>query len=197
MRLDKAFRVILNSPIFSKMTVERATDRSVRFGAQDESQLRIFIIKVNAFILYFFINEIFSLLPMIVLIYVKNYNLVYKSSNDNKHHQISLHLYVLKNLLFINIVRFRYKLIQIFPILHLLKFSQLEFVNDLIHKVIRMHRTIQMIYQKNLSMNSINYHKKFFFFFCRVIEGHRYDHKDTSDEDSVESTKTGEQETIT
>ncbi len=49
MRLDKAFRVILNSPIFPKMTVERATDRSVRFGAQDESQLRVFIIKVNYF----------------------------------------------------------------------------------------------------------------------------------------------------
>jgi len=46
MRLDKSFRVILNSPIFPKMTVERATDRSVRFGAQDESQLRVFIIKV-------------------------------------------------------------------------------------------------------------------------------------------------------
>jgi len=45
MRLDKAFRVILNSPIFPKMSVERATDRSVRFGAQDESQLRVFIIK--------------------------------------------------------------------------------------------------------------------------------------------------------
>jgi len=53
MRLDKAFRVILNSPIFPKMTVERATDRSVRFGAQDESQLRIFIIKVNIWILFF------------------------------------------------------------------------------------------------------------------------------------------------
>lgn len=47
MRLDKAFRVILNSPIFPKMTVERATDRSVRFGAQDESQLRVFIIKAS------------------------------------------------------------------------------------------------------------------------------------------------------
>jgi hypothetical protein len=54
MRLDKAFRVILNSPIFPKMTVERATDRSVRFGAQDESQLRIFIIKVSRFISYFY-----------------------------------------------------------------------------------------------------------------------------------------------
>jgi hypothetical protein len=49
MRLDKSFRVILNSPVFPKMTVERATDRSVRFGAQDESQLRIFIIKVNIY----------------------------------------------------------------------------------------------------------------------------------------------------
>ncbi|CAF1449665.1 unnamed protein product [Adineta steineri] len=48
MRLDKSFRVILNSPIFPKMTVERATDRSVRFGAQDESQLRVFIIKSSA-----------------------------------------------------------------------------------------------------------------------------------------------------
>lgn len=47
MRLDKAFRVILNSPIFPKMTVERATDRSVRFGAQDESHLRVFVIKVS------------------------------------------------------------------------------------------------------------------------------------------------------
>mgnify|MGYP002394133640 FL=1 len=46
MRLDKAFRVILNSPIFPKMTVERATERSVRFGAQDESYLRVFVIKV-------------------------------------------------------------------------------------------------------------------------------------------------------
>ncbi|CAF1073257.1 unnamed protein product [Adineta ricciae] len=48
MRLDKSFRVILNSPIFPKMTVERATDRSVRFGAQDESQLRVFIIKASS-----------------------------------------------------------------------------------------------------------------------------------------------------
>lgn len=47
MRLDKAFRVILNSPIFPKMTVERASDRSVRFGAQDESHLRVFVIKVG------------------------------------------------------------------------------------------------------------------------------------------------------
>lgn len=47
MRLDKAFRVILNSPIFPHMTVERATDRSVRFGAQDESHLRVFVIKVS------------------------------------------------------------------------------------------------------------------------------------------------------
>jgi hypothetical protein len=47
MRLDKSYRVILNSPIFPKMTVERATDRSIRFGAQDESQLRVFIIKVK------------------------------------------------------------------------------------------------------------------------------------------------------
>ena len=47
MRLDKAFRVILNSPVFPKMTVERATDRSVRFGAQDENHLRVFIIKVK------------------------------------------------------------------------------------------------------------------------------------------------------
>jgi len=29
------------------MTVDRATDRSVRFGAQDESQLRVFIIKAS------------------------------------------------------------------------------------------------------------------------------------------------------
>ncbi len=64
MRLDKAFRVILNSPIFPKMTVERATDRSVRFGAQDESQLRIFIIKVNIWILFFVVkkNSIFFLI---------------------------------------------------------------------------------------------------------------------------------------
>jgi hypothetical protein len=62
MRLDKAFRVILNSPIFPKMTVERATDRSVRFGAQDESQLRIFIIKVNVYInIYYFIKKIIIL----------------------------------------------------------------------------------------------------------------------------------------
>jgi len=47
MRLDKSFRVILNSPIFPKMTVDKATDRSVRFGAQDESQLRVFIIKAS------------------------------------------------------------------------------------------------------------------------------------------------------
>lgn len=46
MRLDKSFRVILNSPIFSEMTVERVTDRSIRFGAQDEGQLRVFIVKV-------------------------------------------------------------------------------------------------------------------------------------------------------
>ena len=53
MRLDKSFRVILNSPIFSTMTVERATDRSIRFGAQDEGFLRVFIIKVMLFRLEF------------------------------------------------------------------------------------------------------------------------------------------------
>ena len=53
MRLDKAFRVILNSSIFPRMTVERATDRSVRFGAQDESHLRVFVIKAR--ILYSFL----------------------------------------------------------------------------------------------------------------------------------------------
>ena len=65
MRLDKSFRVILNSPIFPKMTVERVTDRSVRFGAQDESQLRVFIIKVRLLDFFFEINnefELFSLL---------------------------------------------------------------------------------------------------------------------------------------
>ena len=61
MRLDKSFRVILNSPIFPKMTVERATDRSVRFGAQDESQLRVFIIKVTSFVESFTIsNHLFT-----------------------------------------------------------------------------------------------------------------------------------------
>jgi hypothetical protein len=57
MRLDKAFRVILNSPIFPKMTVERATDRSVRFGAQDESHFRVFIIKVKIFISFFSLKK--------------------------------------------------------------------------------------------------------------------------------------------
>ena len=52
MRLDKAFRVILNSPIFPKMTVEKVTDRSIRFGAQDESHLKVFIIKVNKYFSY-------------------------------------------------------------------------------------------------------------------------------------------------
>ena len=47
MRLDKSFRVILNSPVFPQMTVERAGDRSVRFGAQDETHLRVFLIKVR------------------------------------------------------------------------------------------------------------------------------------------------------
>ena len=58
MRLDKSFRVILNSPIFPKMTVERPTDRSVRFGAQDDSQLRIFIIKVSVFIHYLYLKDL-------------------------------------------------------------------------------------------------------------------------------------------
>ena len=53
MRLDKSFRVILNSPIFAKMTIERATERSVRFGAQDEGQLRVFILKVCCISLLF------------------------------------------------------------------------------------------------------------------------------------------------
>ncbi|CAF1251621.1 unnamed protein product [Didymodactylos carnosus] len=49
MRLDKSFRVILNSPIIYKMTVERATDRSVRFGAQDENILKVFVIKATPY----------------------------------------------------------------------------------------------------------------------------------------------------
>ncbi|CAF0958697.1 unnamed protein product [Didymodactylos carnosus] len=49
MRLDKSFRVILNSTIVPKMTVERATDRSVRFGAQDDNVLRVFVIKGTSF----------------------------------------------------------------------------------------------------------------------------------------------------
>lgn len=63
MRLDKAYRVILNSPIFPKMTVEKASDRSVRFGAQDESHLRIFVIKVIEDLLFlsFIINKYFEI----------------------------------------------------------------------------------------------------------------------------------------
>ena len=97
MRLDKAFRVILNSPIFPKMTVERATDRSVRFGAQDESQLRVFIIKVRS--LFLIVNlkskspSFIRLQLLIARISVKNYNHVLKSSNDNNKHQI--HRYVI------------------------------------------------------------------------------------------------------
>lgn len=87
MRLDKSFRVILNSPIFPKMTVERATDRSVRFGAQDESHLRIFVIKVHVIL---HINSISYLMfsrhrQMIVQIYAKNYNHVFKFLNDNNN----------------------------------------------------------------------------------------------------------------
>jgi Ran-binding protein 3 len=65
MRLDKSFRVILNSPIFPKMTVERATDRSVRFGAQDESQLRVFIIKTSAIDCSNFCKELQSRIEII------------------------------------------------------------------------------------------------------------------------------------
>jgi hypothetical protein len=60
MRLDKSFRVILNSPIFPKMSVERATERSVRFGAQDESQLRVFIIKVRILIFESIVEFLFA-----------------------------------------------------------------------------------------------------------------------------------------
>ncbi len=43
-------------------------------------------------------------------------------------------------------------------------------------------------------MNELKFNKILFFFF-RTIEGYRNENKDTSDDDSVESIKTGEQET--
>jgi hypothetical protein len=102
MRLDKSFRVILNSPIFPKMTVERATDRSVRFGAQDESQLRVFIIKVRSSSNKSMINLYSpkSLQRMIAVIYAKNYNPVFRLSNDNNH-QIHRYVFLLCQSIFI------------------------------------------------------------------------------------------------
>jgi hypothetical protein len=47
MRLDKTLDVILNSTVFSKMTVKRVADRLVQFDTQGESESRTFIIKVT------------------------------------------------------------------------------------------------------------------------------------------------------
>jgi hypothetical protein len=54
-----------------------------------------------------------------------------------------------------------------------------------------------MIYRKSRSKNDIaRIFLKIIVIFSRLNEGYRDEKEDTSDEDSVESTKTGEQETI-
>ena len=86
MRLDKSFRVILNSPIFPQMTVDRAGDRSVRFGAQDESHLRVFLIKVTPVVLPLAcLTRRCSHRPSTVQVSTKSSNLASRSSKISNH----------------------------------------------------------------------------------------------------------------
>ena len=73
------------------------------------------------------------------------------------------------------------------------------FRNVLIRRVIRIHPIIRMICRKSPSKLDLSAFQATSFSSLlsrRLVEGYRDDNKDTSDDDSVESTKTGEQETF-
>ncbi|CAF1349597.1 unnamed protein product [Rotaria sordida] len=150
MRLDKAFRVILNSPIFPHMTVERATDRSVRFGAQDESHLRIFVIKASAIDCGNLCKELKSRIQIIER---------QQSSSSNVDSAVTNNTDASNS-------------------------SSIQNSTNRIRK--RSHSKSDSDTEENTNDLS----KK-----SKLIEIYRDGNKDTSDEDSVESTKTGEQET--
>ncbi|CAF3826917.1 unnamed protein product [Adineta steineri] len=156
MRLDKSFRVILNSPIFPKMTIERATDRSVRFGAQDESQLRVFIIKSST-------NECTNLckeLESRIQIIERQQTTPSSSSASS------------------NITS---------PIKTNLNTSDTSPTDNLSTRIRKRSHSRS---DSDTSDNTNDVSKK-----SKIIEQYQDDHKNTSDEDSIESTKAGEQET--
>lgn len=162
MRLDKSFRVILNSPIFPKMTVERATDRSVRFGAQDESQLRVFIIKVihysithNKSCLIFFFFAKSSTIDCTNLCR----ELQSRIEIIERQQPILVRFFQRKTIDFEFVFYFRTKVL----IQQQLHHHQINrrihpamLVNDLILKVIPMFQIKLMIFRKNPKHNQIN-----------------------------------------
>lgn len=44
---DKTFRNILNTKFFEKMQIDRANSKSIRFNANDNGSVRIFLVKVT------------------------------------------------------------------------------------------------------------------------------------------------------
>ncbi|CAF0743491.1 unnamed protein product [Adineta ricciae] len=152
MRLDKAFRVILNSPIFPKMTVERATDRSVRFGAQDESHLRIFVIKASANDCTNLCKELQSRIQIIERQQTT-------SSNNTSPNKSSLNT------------------------------SGSSSVDN---STIRIRKRSHSSTDSDTSDNTANDISKK----SKITEGYQPPSTDTSDEDSKESTKAGEQESV-
>ncbi|CAF0836765.1 unnamed protein product [Adineta steineri] len=157
MRLDKSFRVILNSPIFPKMTIERATDRSVRFGAQDESQLRVFIIKSSTNECTNLCKELESRIQII-----ERQQTTPSSSSASSSNVTS-------------------------PIKTNLNTSDTSPTDNLSTRIRKRSHSRS---DSDTSDNTNDVSKK-----SKIIEQYQDDHKNTSDEDSIESTKAGEQET--
>ncbi|CAF1570001.1 unnamed protein product [Adineta ricciae] len=152
MRLDKAFRVILNSPIFPKMTVERATDRSVRFGAQDESHLRIFVIKASANDCTNLCKELQSRIQIIERQQTT-------SSNNTSPNKSSLNT---------------------------------SGSSSADNSTMRIRKRSHSSTDSDTSDNTANDISKK----SKITEGYQPPSTDTSDEDSKESTKAGEQESV-
>lgn len=51
-RTKGSLRLMLNAPIWAGMNVERASDKSVRFTANDNGQMRVFLIMVCIYVTY-------------------------------------------------------------------------------------------------------------------------------------------------
>jgi hypothetical protein len=62
MWMDKSFRLLLNTKLFEKMQIDRINKKSLRFNAFDTGTIRLFLVKVSAFILACVVPDFLHLL---------------------------------------------------------------------------------------------------------------------------------------
>lgn len=45
--MDKSYRLLLNTKLFEKMTIEKLNKKSIRFNAFEAGTIKIFLVKVS------------------------------------------------------------------------------------------------------------------------------------------------------